>query len=196
MTTDGEMANRLRAEPAQVVGERREPLLLLLLERQPEVADAHLIRLGLRPVRPDAGVLARIHGDTDAVAQVHGLTTSDAEHPVERNASALHHPDCLVAADQPCRGVPHDALGAPEVIKVQVTDDDPVAGVDIVRAKPRAGGARHAVDVPIEKHGEPRCAQAEGRASVPVERRGHGVYSSSPCSSSAPVELRVAARTR
>src|SRR5262249_31043386 len=77
----------------------------------------------------------------------------------------------LVAPDEPGARVPHDPLGAPQMVEVRVADDDPVAGVHGVGRQPRAGRARNAIDVRVEEHRQARGAQAKGRAAVPIERR-------------------------
>ena len=54
-----------------------------------------------------------------------------------------------------------------------MTDDDPVAHVDVVGGEARSGSVGGAVDVRVEKDGEPAGSKAERRAAIPIDRRRH-----------------------
>src|SRR5690349_20720214 len=99
---------------------------------------------------PDAGVLAREHGNHDAVAEIDALASGDTDHPLERDTTGLEDADRLVAADDAAVGVGGDRLGTVEVVEVRVADDDPVTAVDVRGADAGPGGAGDAVDVGVE----------------------------------------------
>jgi hypothetical protein len=174
--------DRGRPERGEVASEVLHPGLALL-PRDAEITEAHLVGATHLRVRPHAAVLARVHGDGDAVAEVDRLTAGDADHALGRHAGLLHQPHALVAGHEPGIGVGQDPLRAVEVVEVGVADHDPVALVDVAGGEAGAGCARHAVDVGVAEDGETCRAQSERGAAVPVEgRRGrcHGITSSAP----------------
>ena len=167
------MAHRVGSELGREETRKLAHPLLLLLPRDAEIADAHVARLRHLPLRPDTAVLAGEHVEQHTVAEVDRLAAGDADHPIGRDPRSLQHPHRLVAADHGGRRVRRDPLRAPQMVEVRVTDDDPVALVDVVGGEAGTCRAGRAVDVGVEEDREPCDGQPEGRTAVPIERRGH-----------------------
>ena len=156
---------------------------LLLLPREPEVAEAHDARLRHLRVRPHAGVQAREHRRDHAVGEADPLAALHRDQLLARHALVGHEADRLVGADDLGAGVAGDALRAPRVVEVRVADEDPVAPVHVAHLEARLRRVRHAVEIGIEEDdrlGSPRLGlrglaerQPERRAPGPVERRLH-----------------------
>jgi hypothetical protein len=99
-------------------------------------------------------VLTRQHGHTYVVGERDGLPAGNANHLLDGNARLLHHAYRLVAADDARPRVGGDSLGAEEVIEVGVTDDDPIARVDVAGREAGSGGVGRPIDVRVEEHGQ------------------------------------------
>ena len=146
-----EMAHRLRGQLGVEVGQQLFHPLLPLLPRDPEVAEAHLVRLVHLGMAPDARVQAGVHLHADPVTEFDRLATGNADHLVERHPGLFHDPYRLVAADDGGPGLGGDAFRSVQMIEVGVTDQDPIRLLDVVGPQARPGGAVCSVDVGIEK---------------------------------------------
>src|ERR1700722_9946589 len=122
---------------------------------------------GLGPVRtgPDARVLARIDRHDNARSQLDPFAPGDADHAVEWDAGLLKETHRFVAPDQRCTSLRHYPFGSPQMVKVRVPDDDPIARVDVVGPESCARSARCSIDVGVEKQGQSGGLKPERRAT-------------------------------
>ena len=142
---------------------------LLLLPGDTQIPDADFPGVGHLRVTPDAGMLAGVDGDPDALAKVNGLTAGHADHLVQRDARFFHDPNRLVTSDDPGPGILGDPFGPVEMVEMRMPDDDPVGLIDVVGTQPCPLGAFGPINVGIEKNGEPRRLEAKGRTAIPIE---------------------------
>ena len=105
----------------------------------PEVAQAHLVSLLKRGVRPDARVQAGIDADRHVGRQTYAFPAGDGHQLRQRDALLGHDADRLERADDRRAGLASDLLRAPQVIEVRVADDDKSARSTFEVSMPVAG---------------------------------------------------------
>ena len=87
----------------------------------------------------------------------------------------LKEADRFIAPDQRCIGLRHYPFGSPQMVEVRMSDDDPVARVDVVGPEACACRAGRSIDVGVKKQRESRRTKPERRASEPIMGCAHGL---------------------
>jgi hypothetical protein len=107
------------------------------------------------------------------MTQCDPFAAGDTYHAVERDAGLLEEPHCLIAPDQRSPGLLHYSFGSPQMVKVSVSDDDPIARVDVVGPESCAPGTRRSIDVGVEKQGQSCSLEPERGTPEPVKGCAH-----------------------
>jgi hypothetical protein len=142
-----------------------------LLPGDAKVSEAHVPRPGGMAPSPQAGVEAWVDRNQYPPTQVDSLPPSNTHHALKRDPRLLKQPHGLITADKPGPSPSDDAFGAPKMIEMGMTDDNPVTLDDGVSCEPRTLSVRRPINVRVEEYGDALSLQAKRRASEPVEGR-------------------------